>query len=115
MQSVKSSRYESQSSMPCRFGGPVTKNGFASGYKPAPGIKLAINSEMYQRMSEDMDINYGDMISHGVTLEQKGQEIFDLFIRISSGEMTKSEELGFGGAEFVPWQMGAVMKHQKAT
>jgi len=27
----------------------------------------------------------------------------------SRGEETKSEELGFGGAEFVPWQIGAVM------
>lgn len=87
----------------------TTGRGSVSGYKPTPCVKLATNSEMYQRMSEDMDINCGDMISSGVTLEQKGQEIFDLFIRVASGEMTKSEELGFGGAEFVPWQMGAVM------
>jgi altronate hydrolase/galactarate dehydratase len=64
---------------------------------------------MYQRMSEDMDINCGDIITEGVTLEQKGHEIFELFLRVASGEPTKSEELGFGGAEFVPWAMGAVM------
>jgi len=44
-----------------------------------------------------------------VPLEQKGREIFELFLRVASGEQTKSEELGFGGAEFVPWAMGAVM------
>ncbi len=87
----------------------TTGRGSVSGYKPTPCIKLATNSEMYQRMSEDMDINCGDIISDGVDLEQKGHEIFEMFISVASGEQTKSEELGFGGAEFVPWQMGAVM------
>jgi altronate dehydratase len=87
----------------------TTGRGSVSGYKPTPCIKLATNSEMYDRMSEDMDVNCGDIITDGVTLEAKGQEIFDLFIRVASGEETKSEALGFGGAEFVPWAMGAVM------
>ena len=87
----------------------TTGRGSVSGYKPTPCIKLATNTEMYQRMSEDMDINCGDIITEGVTLEQKGHEIFELFLRVASGEPTKSEELGFGGAEFVPWAMGAVM------
>ncbi|AKI02410.1 altronate dehydratase [Hoeflea sp. IMCC20628] len=87
----------------------TTGRGSVSGYKPTPCIKLATNSEMYGRMSEDMDINCGDIITDGVSLEVKGREIFELFLRVASGEETKSEELGFGGAEFVPWQMGAVM------
>ena len=87
----------------------TTGRGSVSGYKPTPCIKLATNSEMYGRMSEDMDINCGDIVSEGVSLEAKGREIFELFLRVASGEQTKSEELGFGGAEFVPWQMGAVM------
>jgi altronate dehydratase len=87
----------------------TTGRGSVSGYKPTPCIKLATNSEMYGRMSEDMDINCGDIITDGVTLEEKGREIFELFIRVASGEETKSEALGFGGAEFVPWAMGAVM------
>ncbi|MCV6574918.1 MAG: altronate dehydratase family protein [Cohaesibacter sp.] len=87
----------------------TTGRGSVSGYKPTPCIKLATNSEMYARLSDDMDINCGDIISDGITLEAKGEEIFETFIRIASGEQTKSEELGFGGAEFVPWQIGAVM------
>ncbi len=87
----------------------TTGRGSVSGYKPTPCIKLATNSEMYARMAEDMDVNCGDMITEGVSLEEKGREIFELFIRVASGEQTKSEELGFGGCEFVPWQMGAVM------
>jgi altronate dehydratase len=87
----------------------TTGRGSVSGYKPTPCIKLATNSEMYDRMAEDMDINCGDIITEGVSLEAKGREIFELFLRIASGTETKSEALGFGGAEFVPWQMGAVM------
>ena len=87
----------------------TTGRGSVSGYMPTPCIKVATNSEMYARMSEDMDINCGDIVSDGVSLNDKGREIFEMFISIASGDQTKSEELGFGGVEFVPWQIGAVM------
>ena len=87
----------------------TTGRGSVSGYMPTPCIKIATNSEMYARMSDDMDINCGDIISDGVSLADKGEEIFEMFIRVASGGQTKSEDLGFGGVEFVPWQIGAVM------
>ncbi|MBO0344141.1 altronate dehydratase [Roseibium sp. CAU 1637] len=87
----------------------TTGRGSVSGYMPTPCIKLATNSEMYGRMSEDMDINCGDIISEGVSLEDKGAEIFEKIIAVASGAPSKSEDLGFGGVEFVPWQIGAVM------
>jgi len=86
----------------------TTGRGSVSGYKPVPCIKVATNSEMFARMHEDMDIDTGDILT-GTTLAQKGAEMFELFLRVASGEATKSEDLGFGGAEFVPWQIGAVM------
>jgi len=86
----------------------TTGRGSAFGCKPTPSIKLATNSEMYRRMEEDMDINCGDVID-GVTIEEKGQEIFDKILAVASGERSKSEALGYGDAEFVPWQIGAVM------
>jgi len=87
----------------------TTGRGSVSGYKPTPCLKLATNSEMYGRMADDMDINCGDIISAGVSIPAKGREIFEAFIAAASGKKTKSEELGFGGVEFVPWQIGAVM------
>ncbi len=87
----------------------TTGRGSVSGYKPTPCIKLATNSEMYARLSEDMDLNCGDIVTDGVSIEAKGEELFEMLIRVASGEQTKSEELGFGGVEFVPWQIGAVM------
>lgn len=87
----------------------TTGRGSVSGFKPAPCIKLATNSAMYARMSEDMDLNCGDIISDGVSVAAKGEALFDLMLRVASGEKSASEQLGFGGAEFVPWQIGAVM------
>jgi altronate hydrolase len=87
----------------------TTGRGSAFGSKPAPTIKVATNSEMYARMTEDMDINAGDMLTGGVTLEQKGREIYDMILRVASGGKSKSEAQGLGDYEFVPWQIGAVM------
>jgi altronate dehydratase len=87
----------------------TTGRGSVSGYKPSPCIKLATNDEMYSRMSEDMDINCGDILTRGVSIEAKGSEILDKIIDVASGAQSYSEQLGFGGAEFVPWQIGAVM------
>jgi arabinonate dehydratase len=86
----------------------TTGRGSAYGCKPAPSIKLATNTDMYARMSEDMDINCGDVLD-GVDIVDKGKQIFDHILRVASGERTKSEQLGYGDNEFVPWQVGAVM------
>ena len=87
----------------------TTGRGSAFGSKPSPTIKVATNTEMYGRMTEDMDVNAGAMLSDGVTLEEKGREIYELFLRVASGKMSKSEAQGLGDYEFVPWQIGAVM------
>jgi altronate hydrolase len=86
----------------------TTGRGSAYGCKPTPSIKLATNSEIYRRMIDDMDINCGDILD-GASIAGKGQEIFDAILRVASGERSKSEVLGYGDAEFLPWQIGAVM------
>jgi altronate hydrolase len=86
----------------------TTGRGSAYGCKPTPSIKLATNTPMYEKMIDDMDINCGDVLD-GVTLEAKGQEIFAHVLAVASGAKSKSEELGYGDAEFVPWQIGATM------
>jgi altronate hydrolase len=86
----------------------TTGRGSAYGCKPTPSIKLATNHQVYQRMREDMDIDCGDVLD-GVSIEEKGAEIFQTILRVASGEKTKSELLGYGDNEFVPWQIGATM------
>ena len=86
----------------------TTGRGSAYGCKPTPSFKLATNTDIYKHMIDDMDINCGDIVD-GVPIEQKGQEIFDYVLRMASGEKSKSEELGYGDAEYVPWVIGATM------
>ena len=87
----------------------TTGRGSAFGSKPAPTIKVATNSEMFARMTEDMDVNAGTILTEGVSVEEKGREIYETFLRVASGEPSKSEAQGLGDYEFVPWQIGAVM------
>jgi len=86
----------------------TTGRGSVSGYRPVPCIKIASNPDLWRRMEPDMDVDCGEILS-GVTLEQKGRQIFEMMLRVASGEETKSEAQGFGAVEFVPWQIGAVM------
>ena len=78
------------------------------GSKPAPTIKLASNTAMFERLQDDMDINCGTILDANVTLPEMGQEIFEAILRHASGERTKSELLGLGNHEFVPWHLGIV-------
>jgi altronate hydrolase len=87
----------------------TTGRGSVYGCKPVPSLKLATNSAMYRRMDEDMDINCGVVLDEGVTVAELGQRIFERILEVASGDQTKSEALGFGDDEFVPWQIGAVM------
>lgn len=93
----------------CNLVAFTTGRGSAFGSKPTPCIKISTNSVMYERMREDMDVNAGDMLTDGVTLEEKGREIYELLLRVASGEKSKSELQGLGDYEFVPWQIGATM------
>ncbi len=56
-----------------------------------------------------MDINCGVVLDEGVSVAELGQRIFERILEVASGDKTKSEALGFGDDEFVPWQIGAVM------
>lgn len=87
----------------------TTGRGSCFGAKPSPSIKIATNTAMYDRMLDDMDINCGNIMDGTSNVAEKGQEIFEMFVRVASGEKSKSEALGIGGEEFVPWMIGAQM------
>jgi altronate hydrolase len=87
----------------------TTGRGSVFGCKPAPSLKLATNSAMYRRLTEDMDINCGLVVDGEASVEEMGRRVFELVLATASGQRTKSEVLGFGDDEFVPWSIGAVM------
>ncbi|MCY1286465.1 Galactarate dehydratase (L-threo-forming) [compost metagenome] len=86
----------------------TTGRGSAYGCAPSPSIKLATNNSLWQRQEEDMDVNCGGIADGSATIEERGEHIFRLMLRIASGERSKSEQHGYGQNEFVPWQIGAI-------
>ena len=87
----------------------TTGRGSCFGSYPAPTIKLATNDRLAAAMPDDMDLNCGDVLSQRVPLEDKAREIVALILATASGQHSKSEALGLGDHEFVPWQIGATM------
>jgi altronate hydrolase len=87
----------------------TTGRGSVFGCKPVPVIKLASNTPLYERMEEDMDIDCGPIVEGEATVEEMGKKIFSSILETASGKKTKSEILGIGDNEFVPWDIGAVM------
>jgi altronate hydrolase len=87
----------------------TTGRGSAFGFKPVPSIKLTSNSDVFRKMSDDMDLDCGDIVERGVDVQAKGREIFETVLAVASGRRTRSEELDYGFEEFTPWQLGAVL------
>jgi altronate hydrolase len=87
----------------------TTGRGSCFGCKPVPSLKLSTNTTMYEKMSEDMDINCGSIAEGKENIEEVGQNIFKLVINTASGNKSKSEINGYGDEEFNPWQVGVVM------
>lgn len=71
--------------------------------------RRAKNTRMYEHLKEDMDINCGPIVDGKSTVEEKGKEIFEYILDAASGRKVKSELLGFGDTEFVPWSIGAIV------
>ena len=87
----------------------TTGRGSVYGCRPVPSIKLATNTEMYDRLKDDMDINCGIALDEDVSIETLGEQIFHHILEVASGKKSKSETFLMGDNEFIPWQLGAVM------
>ena len=87
----------------------TTGRGSVFGCKPAPSIKLATNTPMFERMEDDMDINCGTILDGSETVQECGRRIFEMMVRVAGSERTKSEGFDAGQAEFAPWVLGATM------
>ena len=87
----------------------TTGRGSAFGSKPAPCVKLATNTTLYERQTDDMDINCGGILTGDESLAECGERIFATLLATASGEPSQSEAFGYGDNEFVPWQIGATM------
>ena len=90
----------------CNVGVFTTGRGSVYGCKPAPCIKVATNTPLYEHMLDDMDVNAGTILDGTETVEQVGARLFEKIVAVASGERTKSEIAGVGDEEFAPWILG---------
>ncbi|MHB8524479.1 MAG: UxaA family hydrolase [Limisphaerales bacterium] len=90
----------------CNIGVFTTGRGSVYGCKPAPCIKVATNTTLFNWMNEDMDLNAGSILDGTETIAQVGRRIFEKIITVAGGEKTKSELAGIGDEEFAPWMIG---------
>jgi altronate hydrolase len=86
----------------------TTGRGSAYGCAPSPSLKLGTNTALWKRQEEDIDLNCGSILEGEKTVDELGQEIFELMLATASGSPSKSELHGYGQNEFVPWQIGAI-------
>lgn len=86
----------------------TTSNGTGFGAAPVPTIKLASDSAVFARMEDDLDIDCGGVPTGALSVLQMGEILFARMLAHASGEPTKSEELGVGQDEFVPWPIGVL-------
>jgi altronate hydrolase len=87
----------------------TTGRGSAFGSKPAPTVKLASNTRLFEHQEEDMDYNCGAIVDGKASIERAGHELFELMLLVASGRKTKSEAFGYGEDEFDPWVLGATL------
>ena len=87
----------------------TTGRGSCFGFKPTPSLKIATNTNMFNKLEEDMDINAGTIMDGESDIKKIGYQIFESIIDVSSGKKTKSELNGYGDDEFNPWIIGATM------
>jgi altronate dehydratase large subunit len=68
----------------------TTGRGSPVGFPIAPVIKIASNSELFNMMEDDMDLNAGRLLE-GVSIDDAGDELVDLIKRVAEGEQPKAE------------------------
>ncbi|HRY51049.1 MAG TPA: altronate dehydratase family protein [Candidatus Paceibacterota bacterium] len=93
----------------CNLSVFTTGRGSVFGGKPVPCLKVASNTELFDRMSGDLDLNAGTILAGLETVAQVGNRIFEQIIATASGQQTRAEIAGLGNDDFVPWVLGPVL------
>ena len=86
----------------------TTGRGSVFGSRPTPCLKISTTSRLYEHMRGDMDFDAGPAMSREDQIRY-GTRLFETLVDMASGTPSKSETLGFGAEEIVPWRMGAVV------
>ncbi len=86
----------------------TTGRGSVFGSRPVPCLKISSTTQLFQRMPDDMDFDAGPALTREIQLEY-GSRLFEALVDMASGTASRSELIGFGAEEIVPWKLGAVL------
>jgi len=67
-----------------------TGRGTPAGFPIMPVIKIASNTEMFQKMEDDMDLDAGRVIA-GKSISEVGAELVEFLKQVTSGRQTRAE------------------------
>lgn len=87
----------------------TTGRGSCFGSKPAPSLKIATNTAVFDKLRDDMDFNAGIILDHNKSVREVGAALFEQLIETASGKKTASERHGYGDNEICPWLIGPTM------
>ena len=73
----------------------TTGRGTPTGNGIVPVIKITGNSETAQLMADNIDFDASPVISGEKTIEELGEELFDVVMDVVKGKKSKAEALGF--------------------
>jgi altronate hydrolase len=83
----------------------TTGLGTPTGNPITPVVKISANSELAARMADIIDFDAGSIVSGESTIEQTGEQILDLVVKVASGEARTKAEL-LSQDDFIPWKRG---------
>jgi altronate hydrolase len=86
----------------------TTGRGSVFGSRPVPCLKISSTTRLFQRMPDDMDFDAGPALTRDVQVDY-GSRLFERIVDMASGVASRSELIGFGAEEIVPWKIGAVL------
>lgn len=83
----------------------TTGLGTPTGNPVAPVIKVSTNSTTAIRMSDIIDFDAGVIVTGRSTVEECGEQLFEMAIDVASGKRYAKAEMR-GQIDFIPWKRG---------
>jgi len=69
----------------------TTGRGSPAGFPAIPVVKISSNTDTYEKMAGDIDVNAGTILDNNKSINEVGEEIFNYLIGVADGRLTRSE------------------------